>query len=192
MTSGPSPRTWSDTSAWWSASSSITWHAAGIDQDRRRFHQPELACSDQLVGRCVERDVQSDDVGAPQQLGEQREAHTERVFDIAAEPGDVIIPDAHMERLGEARHLLADVAEPDDAEDLVLELVEHDRREIVAAPPPGEDVLVLPNQPPRHRQHQQQHVLGERDRIRAAIVADRLGLRAAVYSARGRIAGTSR
>ena len=54
--------------------------AAGIDQDRRRFHQPQLACSDQLVRRCVERDVQSDDVGAPQQLGEQREAHANYLY----------------------------------------------------------------------------------------------------------------
>ena len=40
--------------------------AAGVDHDRRRFHQPELACPDQCVGRGIERHVQSDDVGAPQ------------------------------------------------------------------------------------------------------------------------------
>src|SRR6201987_703420 len=85
--------------------------------------------------------MQSDDVRALQQLGEQRKAHAERVFGVAAEPGDVVILDTHMERLGEACHLLADVAEPDDAEDLVLELVEHDRREIVIVPPPGGDML---------------------------------------------------
>ena len=86
--------------------------------------------------------MQGDDVRAAQQLGEQRKAHAERVFGIAAEPGNIVILDAHMERLGEACHPLADVAEPDDAEDLVLELVEHDRREIVTAPPPGGDMLV--------------------------------------------------
>jgi hypothetical protein len=49
------------------------------------------------------------------------------------------------------RHLLADVAEPDDTKHLVLELVEHDRRQIVAAPPPGDDIFMLPNQSPRDR-----------------------------------------
>jgi hypothetical protein len=109
--------------------------AAGIDQDRRRFHQPQLAHPDQFVCRGIQRHVQGDDVRAPQQLGKQRKAHVERVFGIAAEPGDVVILDAHMERLCEARHLLADVAEPDHAERLVLELVEHDRRHFHAAKP---------------------------------------------------------
>jgi hypothetical protein len=162
--------------------------AAGIDQDRRRFHQPQLAHPDQFVCRGIQRHVQGDDVRAPQQLGKQRKAHVERVFGIAAEPGDVVILDAHMERLCEARHLLADVAEPDHAERLVLELVEHDRREIVAAQPPGDDIFMLPNQPPRDREHQQQSMLGDRDRVRTAIVADRHGLRAAVFSTRGGVA----
>ena len=147
--------------------------AARADQDRRWFHHCQLARPDQLVRRGVERHMQGDDVRAAQQLGEQRKAHAERVFGIAAEPGNIVILDAHMERLGEACHLLADVAEPDDAEDLVLELVEHDRREIVTAPPPADDILVLPDQSPRDRQHQQQRMLGDRDRVRAAIVADR-------------------
>jgi hypothetical protein len=43
---------------------------------------------------------------------------------------------------------------------------------------------VLPNQSPRDGKHQEQRVIGDRDRVRAAIVADRLGLRGAVFSAR--------
>ena len=57
--------------------------------------------------------MQGDDVRALQQLGKQRKTHAERVLGVAAEPGDVVILDAHAERLGEARHLLADVAKPD-------------------------------------------------------------------------------
>jgi len=48
-------------------------------------------------------------------------------FGVAAEPGDIVILDAHVKRLSVPRHLLANVAEPDDAEHFALELVEHDR-----------------------------------------------------------------
>jgi hypothetical protein len=76
-------------------------------------------------------------------------------FCVAPEPRDVVLLDAHVKRLGEPRHLLADIAEPDDAEHFVLERTEHDRSEIVAPPPPGDDILMLPDESPRHRQHQQ-------------------------------------
>ncbi len=108
-----------------------------------------------------------------QQLGEQREADAERVFLVGRQPVDVVILDAHVERLGAARDLLADIAEPDDAERLVLELVELGRVEIVAAPAPGDDAVMHPDQLARHRQHQHHRVLGDRGRVGAAIVADR-------------------
>jgi len=36
--------------------------AAGIDQDRRLLHHPELARADEVAGALVERHVQADDV----------------------------------------------------------------------------------------------------------------------------------
>ena len=70
------------------------------------------------------------------------EADAERILLVAGQPVDVVVLDAHVEGLGAARHLLANIAEPDDAEGLVFQLVELGRVEIVAAPAPGHDALV--------------------------------------------------
>src|SRR5665213_2618259 len=54
--------------------------AAGIDEDGGLLHHRQLSLADQIVRRLVERHVQRDDVGGPEQLGEQREAHVERAL----------------------------------------------------------------------------------------------------------------
>ena len=68
--------------------------------------------------------MQRDDVGAPQQLAQQPEAHAERVLGVLVKPRDVVVLDPHAERARQPSHLLADGAEPDDAERLVEELVQ--------------------------------------------------------------------
>ena len=54
--------------------------------------------------------------------------------------------DAHAKGIGQPRDLLADGAEPDDAEGLVAQLVELCPRQVVAAPAAGGDALMLPDQ----------------------------------------------
>ena len=70
------------------------------------------------------------------------------------------------------RHLLADGAEADDAERLVVQLV-HARRRPVAAPAPARHAAVLPDHLAVDREHQHHGVLGDRDRVGAAIVRER-------------------
>jgi len=84
----------------------------------------------------------------PQDLGQQAEAHAERVLLFLLEPGDIVIVHDHAEGLRQPRHLLADRAQPDDAQHLVAHFV--DRRRRVAMPAAGRDVGVLGNQPARH------------------------------------------
>ena len=108
-----------------------------------------------------------------QQFSEQCKTDAELVFLIGRQAVDVVIFDVHVEGPGAAGDLLADIAEPDDAERLVFELVELGRVEIVAAPAPGDDAFMQPDQFAGDRQHQHHRVLGDRGRIGAAIVADR-------------------
>ena len=74
--------------------------------------------------------------------------------------------------LRQPRDLLADGAEADDAERLVVQLV-HARRRPVAAPAPAGHAGMLPDHFAADREHQHQRVLGHRDRVRAAIVRER-------------------
>ena len=88
------------------------------------------------------------------------------------EARDVEILHMHAERLRQPRDLLADGAESDDAERLVVQLV-HARRRPVAAPAPARHAAVLPDHFARHREHQHDGVLGHRDRVCAAVVGER-------------------
>ena len=147
--------------------------AAGVDQDRGRFHQRQLTLADQIMRREIERHVQADDIRRLQQLGQQHKANAERVLLVGRHAVDVVILDPHVEGLGAARHLLADIAEPHNAERLVFELIELGGVEVVAAPAPGDDALVHPGELAGDGQHQQERVLGDSGRVGAAIVADR-------------------
>ena len=106
-----------------------------------------------------------------QDLGQQTEAHAERVFLGLGQALDVVVVHDHAERLGQPRHLLADRAEANDAQNLGPDLV--DRRRRVAVPTAGRDIAVLGDQATRHRQHQQQCMLRDGDRVGAAVVAER-------------------
>ena len=81
--------------------------------------------------------------------------------------------DAHVEGLGPAGDLLPDIAEPDDAEGLVLEFVELGRVEVVAAPAARNDAFMQPYELARDGEHQHDGVLGDGSCIGPAIVADR-------------------
>ena len=141
-----------------------------LDEHRRRLEERELPGTDEMPGRRIERQVQGDDVGASQDLSEKAEADPEGVLGVLVEARDVVVLDGHSECAGEARRLLADRAEPHEAEGAPAQLV-HARR-LVAAPPPASHVSVLKRQPPADGEHQQQGVLGHRHRVRAPVVGD--------------------
>src|SRR5215470_8317603 len=88
--------------------------AARVHEDRRLLHHCELLRGHHLPGDVVQRYVQRHDVGGAQQLGEQREANTERVLLVPAEPHHVVVAHVHVEAAHAARDLLADVAQADD------------------------------------------------------------------------------
>src|SRR5688572_13200493 len=92
--------------------------AAGVDDHRVRLHERQLFLADHAACRIVERHVQADDVGAAQQLVLEHEPDAERVFLVFGEAQGVVVDDLRVERGDPARDLLADVAEPDDADGL--------------------------------------------------------------------------
>ena len=145
--------------------------AARVDEHRARLEEGDLAGADEVAGGRVEGNVERDDVGGSQELSEQPELDPEGVLRILAEPGDVVVVHGHAERAGEPCGLLADGAEPDDAEGPAPELV-HPRR-LVAAPAAAPHVRMLEGQAPAHREHQQQRMLGHRDRVGAPVVRER-------------------
>jgi hypothetical protein len=145
--------------------------ARGVDDDGRRLHRGELLGAQHALSRGVERHMQRDDVGVAQDLGQQAEAHAQRILFLLLEPLDVVVVHDHAECLGQTRYLLADGAQPDDAQHLVADFVDGGR--LVAVPAAGRDVGVLGDQPARHRQHQEHGVLGDGDRVGAAVVAQR-------------------
>ena len=146
--------------------------AARVDEECARLHQRELLAAQHAACAIGQGHVQAHDVRRAEELGEEREPDAERVLLILTEPHDVVVADLHVERLGPARHLLADVAEADDAEGLAVELVEARRREVPHPPLPGDDVVVVPDEPLRDREHEHHRVLGNRDRVGPAVVAD--------------------
>ena len=121
--------------------------------------------------------MQGHDVGGAEQLGKEGEADAERVLLILAQPEDVVVAHVHVEALDAARDLLADVAEPDDAEPLALHLVETSGGEFRGAPLPGDDFVVVRHEPLEHGEHEHDRVLGDGDGVGAAVVGDgHLGL----------------
>ncbi len=120
----------------------------------------------------VERHVQRDDVRRAQQFRQQTVTHVHRVLGILAQPDDVVVLDAHVESArGNARDALADRAEADDAQCLVVHLVER-RHRLIAAPAPAGSHFVLRHQASIDGEHQQDRMLGDSTRVGAAVVGD--------------------
>ena len=88
--------------------------------------------------------MQADHVRGLEQLGEERELHADGVLLVFAEPRDVVVLHVHVEGEGPARHLLADGAEPHDAEGLARQLVGARLGEIAHAPLAVHDIVVMP------------------------------------------------
>jgi hypothetical protein len=78
-----------------------------------------------------------------------------------------------MPKAAPARDLLADVAEPHDADGLALQLVETRLGEVADPPLAVHAVPVLPGQLLEGGQDQHDRVLGHRHRVGAAVVGDR-------------------
>ena len=146
---------------------------ARVHQHRGRLHHGQLPLGDHVLGLGGQRHVQRHHVGHLEQLVEQHEADSQRVLLVLGQPHDVVVDDLDVEAVQPARDLLADVAEPDDAHRLALELVEAHLGEVADPPPALHAVLVLPGQLLQRGQDQHDGVLGDRDRVGAAVVGDR-------------------
>src|SRR5437764_1236462 len=99
---------------------------------------------------------------------EQAETHAKRIFGFAGAAPDVIVLNAHSEGLSEPGELSSDGAETDDAQPLVEEFV-HAGSRAVATPAASANVIMLPDQSSRHREHQHDRVFRYGDRIRSTI-----------------------
>ena len=115
--------------------------------------------------------MERDDIGLPEQLPQQAEAHIERVLPVFRQPLDVVVDDGHAEGQCQPRGLLADRAEADNAERPAAHFVQ--ARRAVAAPVPGRYGPVLAHKLARGRQRQQDCMLRDSGGIGAAIVAER-------------------
>ena len=145
--------------------------AARIHQDSGRLHEGQLARADHVARGIVQRDIQRDEVAGPQQFLEQPELDADRVLFVLGQATDIEVDDLHAEGAREPGDLLADRAEADNAERLVIEFV-HGRRRAIPAPASAAHARVLPDHTARDREHEHDCVLGDRDRISAAVVAD--------------------
>jgi len=92
-----------------------------VDQKRPRAHRRELVRAEQAS--CLGREgcVQGDDVGSPEQLLETERLDPDPRRDSWSEEG-VVGDDLHLERARPGGDLLADPAQPDDAQGFAAEL----------------------------------------------------------------------
>src|SRR5438445_215086 len=146
--------------------------AAGVVQDGARLPLGEPARAHHQARPSGQRSVQAHVVRGTAELLEEDESDAERFLRVLDEPHDIVVLDVHVEAGRSAGYLLADVAEPHDPERLPRELVEARRREVAHPPLAGDDVVVLPDELLRDGQHERYRVLGDGDRVGAAVVAD--------------------
>jgi len=85
-----------------------------VDQKGVRLHQGELAPSDQLPGPVVQERMQRNSVGSLQQRVQIRHLDSR----LICHGTDIVPQDLHLERESPLGHGLADVAHPDNPEDL--------------------------------------------------------------------------
>src|SRR6202048_1812113 len=86
-----------------------------VDESRRRLHQGELGCPDQLFGTTAQDQMDCHDVGLAEQRLLVHEGSTSGAGFLLSEalaPGDR----PHAEREADARHFSSDVSQPDDAQ----------------------------------------------------------------------------
>ena len=116
-TSRPAWRIWPLFSASISAASSTSAPRAVLIRIDAGLHPRDARLVEEAAGLVVEREVERDDVGVLQQVVEL-DHRDRRAGRAGAVPGDHL----HAHALGDARHLGADAAEPDDAERLAEHL----------------------------------------------------------------------
>ena len=95
--------------------------ARGVDQHRRRLHQPQPLGIDQVAGLVGERDVQRHHIGRPEQVVEREEPDLEVGRPLGEEIG-IVRHDVHAEGARQLRDVPADPAESHDADGLAPQL----------------------------------------------------------------------
>ena len=102
--------------------------ARGVDQHGRLLHQAQLAPADHAPRLSGQRHVQGHEIRLLEQLVQPDVARSEVSFGLGVAMA-VVVQDGHVEGPRAARYLVADAAQPDDAEDLVVDLLpQHEAR----------------------------------------------------------------
>src|SRR5262249_1302160 len=96
--------------------------------------------------------MQRENIGMAQDFGQKAEAHAKRVFLILLQSRNIVVVHSHAEGLRQACHLLSDSAEAHDSQDLAAHFMDSQRS--ISVPAARCDVGMLPNEPPRNREHQ--------------------------------------
>ena len=142
--------------------------ACGVDQADALLRPGQPLGVDEVAGLLVARHVERHVVGAREEIVERHQLDAEVAGHLLRDER-VVRDDAHAERRGAARDLLADPAEPGEAERLVAQLF-------------AEKLLLLPlallhrriggRQVAREREHLAERQLGDADAVRARRVHD--------------------
>ncbi len=133
--------------------------ARRVDEQRTRLHQPELARADQVLGLVAEQAVDGDDVGFPQQRVEVHHLDAQ-VRHRGLRNIRIVAQMHHVPWLGQAKHLLADVADADDAQHFAGQSVAEKIGFLFPASVARESILG--RQAVRHRQRKRHHAARHR------------------------------
>src|SRR5581483_2353610 len=132
--------------------------AGGVDQDRGRLHQAQLALPDQVAGTAGERDVDREEVGPGQQLVERDAA---RVVTVEQVGGDerVVGEQRHLEAAQTGGERAGGVAEAEQADGLAAQVAVG--QGVLAVPGAGANQAVMDRDLADEREPEANDVLGE-------------------------------
>ena len=142
--------------------------ARGVDQPDARLASREPPIVEEMARLGRRRQVQRQIVGRGADLVERQELDAEPRRDLRRDVR-IVRDDAHAERAGALRNLLADAAQAGDAERLAAQL---GAEEALLLPPGVLHRAIGGGNRSRHRQHQRARVLGDADAVRARRVDD--------------------
>ena len=133
--------------------------ARGVDQHGRFLHQPQFPRADHAARLVGQRHVQRHEVRLREQLVERDIAHAEICFRFEV-AGAVVVEHGHVEPLRPTRDLVADVAQPDYPQRLVVYLLaEHEAGVVFEEVGPTREVVAL-DDVARPRQQQREGDVG--------------------------------
>jgi len=140
--------------------------ARGVDQHCAALHRGDAFGIEQIARRIDQRHMQADHIGSGNQRIQPDRTHTVgRVGRVAAVHHRVVGDHCHAEPARQRRGELADRAEADQAQGLARRLAAVGQR--IARPLPGRHRSAAPVGAAQQQQRRGDHVLGDRQGIRA-------------------------